>query len=229
MFIAATAGVGPTSCWILSSCKKRSQNGKHGAPSVYCCRLNAFDLFEVFTCASLGILNFVVGAPGSGLLWSAAFCLLAGTAVVTHTQKEIVVEAFSPRTILIWTMSAFLVAFATLFILFPVLQPWSDPPEPFVRWHPFALTAELIWRGVFLSFVSSMLLTAFDPGGRRRPFIVLLVLSGSLHAGEMVVDNLLSARMRGTNGNLEHLYGDVLGWFVIASLALLFLILDRRS
>lgn len=119
MFIAATAGVGPTSCWILSSCKERRQNGRHGAPPVYCCRLNAFDLFEVFTCASLGILNFVAGALGSGLLWSAAFCLLAGTAVVTHTQKEIVVEASSPRTILIWTMSAFLVAFATLVILCP--------------------------------------------------------------------------------------------------------------
>jgi hypothetical protein len=60
-------------------------------------------------------------------------------------------------------------------------------------------------------------------------YIVLLVLSGYLHAGEMAVDNLLSARMGGMNGNLEHLCGDVLGWFLIASLALLFLILDRQG
>jgi hypothetical protein len=150
--------------------------------------------------------------------------------VAVQAPEDVIVQTSSRRTILSWTMSAFPVAFAILFILFPVLQPWSGPPEPFVRRHPFSLTGKLIWRGVFLSFALGMLLTAFDPGGRHRPFIVLLVFSGYLQAGEMTADNLWSARMAGMNGNPEHPYGgDVLGWYVIASLALLFLILDRRN
>jgi hypothetical protein len=35
--------------------------------------------------------------------------------------------------------------------------------------------------------------------------------------------------MNGMNANPEHLYGDVLGWFVIASVSLLFLLLSRKS
>jgi hypothetical protein len=74
-----------------------------------------------------------------------------------------------------------------------------------------------------------MLLTALDPQGRHHLFLVLLAFSGYLHSGEMAVDNVLSMRMGGMNGNPEHLYGDVLGWFVIASLALSFLVVDRRT
>ena len=44
-----------------------------------------------------------------------------------------------------------------------------------------------------------------------------------MHAAEMCVDNLRSASMGNMNGNPEHLYGDILGWFVLASLSLLFL------
>lgn len=230
MFIAAAAGIGLTSFWIWLSCRERRQDGKQRVRPAYCCRQNAFHLFELASCASLGFLNFMVGVPGSALVWSAAFvCLLAGTAMVARSQNKVVVETPSRRTTLNWTMSAFLIAAATLFILFPVLQPWSGPPELFVRWHPFSPAAELLWRGIFLSFAFGMLLAAVDPGGRHRPFVVLLVLSGYLHAAEMAVDNLVSARVGGMNRNPEHLYGDVLGWFAIASLALLFLILDRRN
>ena len=124
--------------------------------------------------------------------------------------------------------SVVLVVLACVFILFPVSQPWSGPPEPFVRWHPFSQPGELVWRGVFLSFAFGMLLTAFDPLGRHRSFLIVLVLSGYLHSGEMAVDNLLASRMDGMNCNPEHLYGDVLGWFAIASVSLLFLVFARR-
>jgi hypothetical protein len=29
------------------------------------------------------------------------------------------------------------------------LQSWTGPPEPFVRWHPFVVNGELVWRGTF--------------------------------------------------------------------------------
>ena len=132
------------------------------------------------------------------------------------------------RTGIAVTASIFLVVMAVLFIEFPVLQPWSGPPEPFVRWHPFSEHAEVVWRGIFLSFAAAMLLAALDPLGRHRFFLILLVTSGSLHAAEMAVDNLCAARMGGVNGNAEHLYGDVLGWFAIAAASLILLVADRR-
>ena len=42
---------------------------------------------RISACASLGILKFVVGVPGPGLLWSTAFCLLTGTAVVVQAKE----------------------------------------------------------------------------------------------------------------------------------------------
>ncbi len=56
-----------------------------------------------------------------------------------------------------------------------------------------------------------------------------MVLSGYLHSAEMAADNLLSAQMGSKNGNFEHLYGDVLRWFVIASLSLIFLRATRNQ
>jgi hypothetical protein len=228
MFIAATAGIGLTSLWIVFTASRYTRGVKNVVVPACYSWFNAFDLFELCACASLGIFNFLAGTPGSGVLWSIAFsCLLVGTMVVSQTEKGIVFETSSRHTQLSWPLSIGLIALAALFILFPVLQPWSGPPEPFVRWHPFSLSGELIWRGIFLSFAFGMILTAFDPLGRHRSFLVLLVLSGYLHSGEMAADNVLSAAMGGMNGNPEHLYGDVLGWFVIASISLLFLILNR--
>lgn len=228
MFIAAMAGLGTTSVWALNSCRHRRQGGTPSVLAAHCSWLNAFDLFELFLCASLATLNFVAEAPGSGTVWSAAFlCLLASTAALRRTQKGAAFEPRSRPSALSRIAAAFLVASATLFIAFPVLKPWSGPPELFVRWHPFGLETELIWRGVFLSFALGMLMTAFDPRGRHRGFMVALVLSGYLHSAEMGLDNLRSASMGGMNGNPEHLYGDVPGWFAIASFSLLYLIFDR--
>jgi hypothetical protein len=230
MFIATTAGIGLTSIWAWSTRGKRMRNGEQLVLLRDCSWRNAFDLFELLACACLAILNFAASVPGSGIFWSTAFfCLLVSTALLAQAQKDVVFETPPRRTILGWIVSVILVALAILFALFPVLQPWSGPPEPFVRWRPFSLPGELIWRGVFLSYAFGMLLTAMEPQGRHRLFLVLLVLSGYSHCSEMAMDNMLSARMGGMNGNPEHLYGDVLGWFVIASVALLFLVLDRGT
>ena len=75
------------SFWFLCSCQKRRQDGTRLVLPVYCRRLNAFDLFESLPARPRGILKFVVGVPGPGLLWSTAFCLLTGTAVVVQAKE----------------------------------------------------------------------------------------------------------------------------------------------
>ena len=44
MFVAAAAGVGLTSLWVLFSCGKRRRVGNHPVLPSYCFWLNAFDL-----------------------------------------------------------------------------------------------------------------------------------------------------------------------------------------
>lgn len=230
MFIAAAGGAGLTSVALLLSCSKQSKSGKQVALPLESSWYNAFDLFELLACASLSTLNFIGGAIASGAIWFVAFaCLLSGTRSLRRAQMNGFFVDAPHSTIFARGASAFLIAFGSLFILFPVLQPWSGPPQPFVRWHPFSVLGELIWRGVFLCFAVGMFQTAFDPMGRHRPFMILLVISGYLHSGEMCVDTLLSKKMAGMNSNPQHLYGDVLGWFLIASISLSFLLLDRWS
>jgi hypothetical protein len=74
-----------------------------------------------------------------------------------------------------------------------------------------------------------MTAAARDPLGRGKEFLLALGLSGLLHAGVMAVDNFVSALRGGLNGNPEHAYGDVLGWFLIGALALAAIRLAGRS
>lgn len=85
------------------------------------------------------------------------------------------------------------------------------------------LRRQPIWRGVLLSFAIGMLISALDPARRHRLFLIALSLSGYLDSAEMAIDNLQWAKMGTMKGNLQHLYGDVLGWCSIASLSVLFL------
>jgi len=64
------------------------------------------------------------------------------------------------RTLLEWVFSGFLCLAAVLFMVFPVLQPWSGPPEKFVRWHPYSPAGELVWRGVFAAYAGKRLVLA---------------------------------------------------------------------
>ena len=80
MFVAATGGIGLSSLWLLFSYNRYRQRTKRTVLPAYSDWRNAVDLFELFACASLGILNFVAGAPAAGMFWSAAFfSLLAGS------------------------------------------------------------------------------------------------------------------------------------------------------
>ena len=225
MFIAATAGIALASLWIVATGDPSA--GRH--VPVSWSWWNALDLFELMLCAALGAGNLAAGAVASAVVWGVAFAVLGAlTVMLAGAERSVSMSPPPGRTGMAVTASILLVVMAVLFIAFPVLQPWSGPPEPFVRWHPFSEHAELVWRGIFLSFAAAMLLAALDPLGRHRFFMILLVTSGFLHAGEMAVDNLCAARMGGMNGNAEHLYGDVLGWFVIAAASLILLVADRR-
>jgi len=234
MFIAATAGIALASVWVLYATRARlvatDEPSVEPVLPIVWSWWNALDLFELMACVSLTAAYLGAGAAGSAVIWALALAVLGVlSARVAQTERPASLPCPPPRSRLSHTASIFLVAVALLFIAFPVLQPWSGPPEPFVRWHPFSGPAELVWRGFFLSFAAGMVLAAFDPLGRHRPFLVLLVVSGFLHAGEMAIDNLSSAGRGAMNGNPEHLYGDILGWFGIASVSLIFLIRDRRG
>lgn len=228
MFVAAMAGIGATSLWALRLMGRSIRAGATDLPLQLSWR-SAFGLFELILSATLAVLNLSVGAKGSGVAWTLAFAALLITTLGLRTrQQNTPLVPRPPRRLVDKLASTLLIAFAFAFIAFPVLQPWSGPPEAFVRWHPFGLGTELIWRGVFLSFAIGMLIAAFDPARRHRLFIVALVLSGYLHSAEMALDNLTSAAMGSMNGNREHLYGDVLGWCTIASLSLVFLASVRK-
>lgn len=112
-----------------------------------------------------------------------------------------------------WAYSLFLCLVAAAFLSFPVPRPWSGPPEPFVRWHPYSTAAELVWRGVFGCYAAMMLWAGVeDPLGKHFVFVCYLGLSGCVHASVMLGMNLWQRAVGGPNGNAQHLYGDVAGW-----------------
>jgi hypothetical protein len=177
---------------------------------------NALDVFDITVMAALTFLYASVGIVGSALVWGIGL-LTTALLVFKQAKAERMLPRLRgvPRTPADWVASGLLLALAIVFILFPVSKPWSGPVEPFVRWHPFSPEIESIWRGIFGSFAIAMAVAAFDPGMRHRPFLLALGLSGMFHALFMGADNLLAAQAGTANGNPEHLYGDVAGWFAI--------------
>ena len=160
MFIAAMAGIGLTSLWALVVARRQAQSAAK-LLWVWCSWLNGFVLFELVLSATLAVLNFLAHVPATAFVWSLAFIVsLVSTVTLQRFQPGTVFVACQPRGPITLLASASLIALAALFIAFPVLNRWSGPPEPFVRWHPFGLDTELIWRGVFFSCAVGMLITA---------------------------------------------------------------------
>lgn len=54
---------------------------------------------------------------------------------------------------------------------------------------------------------------------RHRLFVLFLCISGFIHATTMLFDNRLSKE---GNDNVEHLYGDILGWYLISIVSIVF-------
>ncbi len=54
------------------------------------------------------------------------------------------------------------------------------------------------------------------PHIKHRSFVRFLCASGFVHATVMLIMSLGARAVGGLNGNIEHLYGDIPGWFLIA-------------
>ena len=67
-----------------------------------------------------------------------------------------------------------------------------------------------------------MLWTGVEGPNKQRPFVRFLCASGFVHATVMLVMSLSARAVGGLNGNTEHLYGDIPGWFLITIVAALF-------
>lgn len=109
-------------------------------------------------------------------------------------------------------LTVFYVLFSVLMFLGPTFSPWEFPVSPYVRWFPLNVSDELIWRGIFFSHALTFLFCATNPS-HHKAYIFYWVIFGSVHGTVMLVDCLLGT---GGNGNSEHLYGDVLGMYVIS-------------
>ncbi len=73
-------------------------------------------------------------------------CYVAGNGAA-QAQQSFSWRYQAERPVGIWMFSALLFLWAIGFMAFPVSQSWSGPPEPFVRWYPFVVNGELVWRG----------------------------------------------------------------------------------
>jgi hypothetical protein len=105
-----------------------------------------------------------------------------------------------------------------LFVLAgPVLADWT-PVQEFIRWHPYNIDTELIWRGIFLSFIGGLFYAATNL--KRHLFIVIFfICHGAMHGLVMLIDNRL-----GLDGNGDSRHFIEIGAFLFVSLLSLFCI-----
>jgi hypothetical protein len=129
---------------------------------------DALGIFEVALATGLAIGSVAIRAVISAVFWfSAALAISLVRGVAPSLQPP-------PSARGSFAASAVLLTLAAAFVAFPVLQPWSGLPEPFVRWHPYSTDAELVWRAIFLAFAIGMeIVPQFGPverraGGRRQ-------------------------------------------------------------
>jgi hypothetical protein len=201
MQVAVSLGIA-VSQWVLSKSKLTTT-------------LNAFEFFKILFPLFNGVLYMVVQAWGAGIIWIFWALVIVLTKYVYFPGFRW--KPYLPDGILLWIYSLLSFVIAVLFISFAVAQPWSGPPEKFVRWYPFNVDKELVWRGIFLSHALMMIWTAlFQPHRYNFPFTVYLAISGTFHSTIMLILNLAERAVNGLNGNVEHIYGDVAGWYFVA-------------
>ncbi|WIA22282.1 hypothetical protein OEZ85_004602 [Tetradesmus obliquus] len=68
---------------------------------------------------------------------------------------------------------------------------------------------------VLLALLLGTLHGVEDPLGKHFVFVCYLGLSGCVHASVMLGMNLWQRAVGGPNGNAQHLYGDVAGWYAV--------------
>lgn len=188
---------------------------------------DAFDVFLLLFPAVVGILSAISSIPVSAAFW----LIFAGSMCMTmfYRHRRVSWTPTWNRSCSTWFFTVFIVIIAAGFFSFPVAQPWSGAPEPFVRWCPFTVPGELIWRGIFGTYAVTMLLTAIEGPAKHHNYVLFLAVSGIVHAVIMLIMNLADRSAGLSNGNAEHLYGDVPGWFFIGLVAAMIWRFDIRS
>jgi hypothetical protein len=126
-----------------------------------------------------------------------------------------------------WILRVFLVVTAVGFISAPVALSWDGRPAPYVRWYAYTVNGELLFRGTFATIAFGNLLAATEPQGRHAAYVLYVAAQGIIHATMMLVASLLAASAGHPNGNVEHLYGDIAGWYLISAVLFSALLLGR--
>ena len=190
----------------------------------YCHPINALYVFEFLLLLSLSTLNYAAGMIASGVIWTVVGLALFALHFnffrwCTYQQEKLQlswIDAPSISTFRRAVLTFFYVIWGIAFIVFPVSQSWGGFVEPFIRWITFTDSGELVWRGIFASYALGFFTCVLDPFNRHLLFILFVAVSGFLHASFMLAANLYSHAHGLPNGNREHLFGDIAGWFVVA-------------
>ncbi|CAK9079425.1 Lon protease homolog [Durusdinium trenchii] len=86
-------------------------------------------------------------------------------------------------------------------LIMPIFGPW-ERVQKWVRWHPYNLDAELLWRGTFATFALAFFLTAANPKVNNS-IVAFFAAHGVCHSVSMFIDNRIFP-MDG-NDNVEHI------------------------
>lgn len=239
MFVSITAAMALTQGWQLWNCRQvvfstqmPSVDAQASAQTIriplFMYPNNALDMFELLLLMLVAVLNFVSHTPSSGVIWLIFFIALAGIHAffwhvfvqdMQHSSSQIIEWVatrphFKLRRVV---FSFFYLLWGVGFLVFPVFQPWDGFVAPFVRWFAYTVDGELVWRGIFASYALGFFYCLLDPFHLHVAYILYVAVSGFIHATFMLIANLISRVQGLPNGNSEHLYGDILGWYVIAA------------
>eukprot|EP00913_Durusdinium_trenchii_P012838 g12054.t1 len=72
-------------------------------------------------------------------------------------------------------------------LIMPIFGPW-ERVQKWVRWHPYNLDAELLWRGTFATFALAFFLTAANPKVNNS-IVAFFAAHGVCHSVSMFIDN----------------------------------------
>eukprot|EP00435_Cladocopium_sp_Y103_P037908 s1893_g10.t1 len=108
---------------------------------------------------------------------------------------------FDPATKFRLKIYTFIFSGFPFFLLMPIFGTWEQV-QRWVRWHPYNLDAELLWRGTFATFALALFFTAANPKVNNS-IVAFFAAHGVCHSVSMFIDN----RLLPTDGNdnVEHL------------------------
>mmetsp|Transcript_24931 Transcript_24931/g.25148 ORF Transcript_24931/g.25148 Transcript_24931/m.25148 type:complete len:287 (+) Transcript_24931:97-957(+) len=178
--------------------------------------INAYTIFKFILPMVTGILLILGNAYASGSVWVAWSIIVA---LISYRQLRVKSFEFTPkckRRQIEGFYTAFTLIISGAFIYFMIWQPWSGDVESFIRWHPYSSKIEFVWRGIYGAYTLMLLWTILEDPVKHKDFILFVGVSGLLHATVMLILNILADIGGYRNGNREHLYGDILVWYIIS-------------